>query len=526
MPVPDSLTRPPATRRWYPWCGAALVIAGSAAPLRAQCPDGSPPPCRQVRQTAVAPTSVAVLYFDDLSGDSSDAVLADGLTEEIIVRLRRVERLDVRPRSAVLRFRGQHVTPEAAARVLGTSHLVSGQVRRVGTRVRVTAELVRIQGEQLVWTTSYVRPLSDAFDLSAEIAESVATAVGGRLLPAERAQVSERGTRNDVAYRHFVQGNAFLARRSRFGIRRAVEEYQAAIAADPRFAAAWARLSLASVLAGWWHFGLETVPPAALLPEAQRAAARAVGLDSTSSEAWLATAMVRYFEEPLDPAFATAAFERAVRLGPSNAEALHQFGGRMFEWRRDGAVTTTRRSLAIEPARATTLNNLAWMLAHDGDLIGALVVMDSAVSVEPDYPMGRLYRGILKAAAGDTAGALADLAVTERRYAGEWLADAAAGFAALLRRDTVAAVASARAWDAAAAPWFGVGIGVVVYVGPDDLWLALGRRADAMDSWERQPRSAKRYWIMRDAASRDPLLAADPRFQRLLAATVPPPGYR
>ena len=215
-----------------------------------------------------------------------------------------------------------------------------------------------------------------------------------------------------------------------------------------------------------------------------------------------------------------------VRLDPSNAEALHQYGGRLFEWRRPAAVAMTRRALAIEPARATTLNNLAWMLAHDGDLAGALVVMDSAVSVEPDYPMGPLYRGILRAAAADTAGALADFDLVKRRFAGEWLASAAAGFAGLLRRDTTAAVAAAQAWDAAAAPWFTSGGSLAVYVDPADLWLAIGRRTEAMDSWEIQPRSAVRYWVMRDAAVRDPALASDPRFQRLLAATAPPPEFR
>jgi adenylate cyclase len=502
-----------------------LAVAVAATPLRAQCPDGTLPPCRSARP-AVAPTSVAVLYFDNLSSDTTDAVLADGLTEEIIVRLRRLERLEVKPRSAVLRFRGQRVAPETAARVLAVGHLVSGQVRRVGTRVRVTAELVRVQGEQLVWSTSYVRSVADAFDLSAEIAESVATAVGGRMLPAERAQVSRRATRSDEAYRHFVAGNTYLARRSRIGIRRAMEEYQAAIAADPRFAAAYARLSLAFTLTAMWNYEFEGLPPGTVVPAAQRAAARALQLDSTSSEAWLATAMVRHLEDQVDPTGAIAAFERSVRLDPANAEALHQYGGRLFEWRRAEAIATTRRALAIDPARPSTLNNLAWMLAHDGDLAGALVMMDSAVSVEPDYPMGLLFRGILRAARADTAGALADFGAVERRLPGEWLAYAAAGFGAELRGDTAAAVAAARAWDASMAPWYAVGGGRSVYLDPADLWIAIGRRTGAMDNWELRPPSAMRYWTMRDAAARDPLLAADPRFQRLLAATAPPPEFR
>ena len=502
----------------------AALAACAARPVAAQCPDGTPPPC--TRRAVPPPNRVAVLFFENLSGDTSEDVLADGLTEEIIVRLRGLERLQVTPRSAVVRYRGQRLAPDSAARALNVGNLLSGQVRRVGTRVRVTAELVRVQGEQLLWTTSYVRPVADAFDLSAEIAESVATAVGGRLLPAERAQVSARLTRSDAAYRHYVAGNTYLARRSRTGIRRAIDEYQAAIAADPQFAAGHARLSLAYTLIALWNYQFDGLPPAAVLPEARRAAAQAVALDSASSEPWLALAMVRSVEDPLHPSGAMAAFERAATLDPTSAEALHQWAGRLFEWRRPVALATERRSLALDPTQPPALNNLAWMLAHDGDLTAALVMMDSLVSVEPDYPMGLLYRGVLRSAAADTAGALADFTAVVRRLPGEWLALAAGGYAALLRGDSAAAAAAARSWDAVMAPWYAAGLGNSVYLGPDDLWIAAGRRAEAMDCWERQPPSVKRYWTMRDAAARDTALASDSRFQRLLAATTPPSEFR
>lgn len=502
---------------------AALAVFAARA-IAAQCPDGTPLPC--THRALPPPNSVAVLFFENLSGDTSEDVLADGLTEEIIVRLRRLERLQVTPRSAVVRYRGHRLAPDSAARTLIVGNLVSGQVRRVGTRVRVTAELVRVQGEQLVWTTSYVRPVADAFDLSAEIAESVATAVGGRLLPAERAQVSARQTRSDAAYQHYVSGNTYLARRSRFGIRRAIDEYQASIAADPQFAAGYARLSLAYTLIALWNYQFDGLPPAAVVPAARRAAAQAVELDSASSDPWLAMAMVRSLEDPLHPSSGMAAFQRSVTLNPANAEALHQWAGRLFEWRRPQAAATERRSLAIDPTQPTTLNNLAWELAHDGNLPAALVMMDSAVSVEPDYPMGLLYRGFLRAAGADTAGALADFAAVIRRLPGEWLALAAGGFAALLRRDTATAVSAARSWETVMAPWYAAGVGNSVYMGPDDLWIAAGRRTEAMDCWEHQPASAKRYWNMRDAAARDPALASDPRFQRLLAATTPPSEFR
>jgi hypothetical protein len=140
--------------------------------------------------------------------------------------------------------------------------------------------------------------------------------------------------------------------------------------------------------------------------------------------------------------------------------------------------------------------------------------------------MGHLYRGLLRATRGDTAGALADYASVVQRLQGEWLATAATGFAALLRGDTAAAVVAAHAWDAVVAPWYAAGMNGFVYLRPDDLWLAMGHRTEAMDDWEHQRPAVKRYWIMREAAARDTVLANDPRFQRLLAATTPPPEFR
>jgi len=124
---------------------SALSLAVSPLTVNAlQCPDGTPPPCRAQATRAPAPNSVAVLYFDNLSPDTADAYLASGLTEETIVRLGQVERLAVKSRHAVLRFRGRAAEdPTVLGRLLGVAYLVSGSARRSGSRVRVTVELVR-----------------------------------------------------------------------------------------------------------------------------------------------------------------------------------------------------------------------------------------------------------------------------------------------------------------------------------------------------------------------------------------------
>src|SRR6058998_3811538 len=185
-------------------CVAAISLGrplGHLSALTAQCPDGSAPPCRAARVDAgrkpgVVPNSVAVLYFDNLSRDTADAYLADGLTEDIIVRLGQIERLAVKSRNAVKRFRERAAEdPAVLGRSLGVAYLVSGSVRRAGARLRVTVQLVRAADGLQVWGDVFDRSSGELLSIGEENARAVAAAVAGRLLPAERSRLASQPTR-------------------------------------------------------------------------------------------------------------------------------------------------------------------------------------------------------------------------------------------------------------------------------------------------------------------------------------------
>jgi len=147
-----------------------------------------------------ASNGVAVLYFDNLSRDTADAYLADGLTEELISRLGQVARLTVKSRNAVRRFRGRLADdPSAVGRALGVVHLVSGSVRHAGARLRVTVELVNAATGDRMWGQQYDRAEADLLGIQEDIAVTIATAIGGRLLPAERSSLTQRPTRDPGA---------------------------------------------------------------------------------------------------------------------------------------------------------------------------------------------------------------------------------------------------------------------------------------------------------------------------------------
>lgn len=176
-------------------CVVAFSASGTRSPVSAQCPDGSPPPCaRAARATAAPSNSVAVLYFDNLSRDTADAFLADGLTDELITRLSQVHRLDVRSRFESLRVRGQRAgDPRVLGRTLRAEYLVTGSLQQAGQRVRVNVALVRAPSGAQVWGEVYDRA-GDFLSIQADIAREVAGAITGRLLPQEQASLTRLPT--------------------------------------------------------------------------------------------------------------------------------------------------------------------------------------------------------------------------------------------------------------------------------------------------------------------------------------------
>ena len=292
-----------------------LTLGASVRRAAAQCPEGMLPPCRPVRAAAApAPNSVAVLYFDNLSREPGDAYRADGLTEEIIVHLGQVRRLVVTSRSAVRRFRGGAESAAALGRLLGVAYIVSGAVRPAGGRLRVTAELVRTGSGTRVWGDVFDRSGADLFAIQAEIAEAVATAIAGQLIPDERARLTTRPTSDPQAYDLYLRGQFFLGRFTEADIRRAIALYSQAIARDSTFAIAFAATAVA-----WNALADDWLPPLETYPKARVAAERALALDTS------ATALTGLFWPVLaldrDVRRAEALARRALSLDPRLADA-------------------------------------------------------------------------------------------------------------------------------------------------------------------------------------------------------------
>ncbi len=367
---------------------AFAVVAILVVPLRAQCPDGTPSPCgRSAGRAPVSPASLAVLYFENGSRDTADAYLADGLTEEIISRLSEVGRLQIKSHYQVRRYRTD--TTESIAEIgrqLAVARIVTGSVRRAGTRLRVTAEMVRTATGDVVWSERYDRADTDALSLQQDLASAVATAITGRLLPAERQVLAAQPTRNPAAYNAYLLGRFYWNKRSAADLVAAAAQFERAIRADSNYAQAWSGLADSYVLFLPSMYDVPGVNPDSILSLAEQAARRALALAPRLGEAYTSLGEIlgwrhRWVE-------ALAAKERGVALSPLYPTAHLWYGYDLMAWNRWGdAVREMERAKQLDPLSAVMTVSLA--AAYDGAerIPEAKAMFEQARLLAPDHPL-------------------------------------------------------------------------------------------------------------------------------------------
>jgi tetratricopeptide (TPR) repeat protein len=370
-----------------------------------------------------------------------------------------------------------------------------------------------------VWAGRFDREYRDLLDIEAAIADTVATEVAGRLLPRERGQLASGPTRDPQAYDRFLHGNFSLARRTAEDIRTAIRDYEAAVALDPHFAAAQARIALAYGIVldwGWTSFDTRSAIRLGLA-----ASARAIEMDSNLADAWTARGYILRFANARTYAGVAEAFRRAVALNPRDPEAPLQFGwalAAMGEPR--AAIATLQRAVALDPERAIAHFTLAWVLIQSGRARDALPTLDTAIAFDAAVPNLHGMRAWARLLTGDTSGARADIAreqVGDIRISGSALAalsvvagdsSAARGIADRMVAELPPAPAPLN-WGASWAA----------------LACAAARQADrAMDLLERIEPQGLTVWGMLNHPGFD-AIRTHPRFERFYRELAPPGAH-
>ena len=369
------------------WAAALSVplCLGVAVPLAAQCPDGTPPPCAG---RATPPNSVAVLYFDSRSADTSDLALADGLTEEIINRLTGIERLTVRSRYLVRRYRGTAFEdPAAVGRSVNAAYLVTGTVRRAGGRLRVSAELIRATGGAQVWARQFDQAGGDVFAIQEAVASEVASGIVGRLLPAEARVLSERPTASAAAYDAYTLGRFYWNKRTAQDLVLAAQHFQRAIRADSGYAQSWSGLADAYVLFIPEEYDVPGINRDSILTLAESAARRAIALAPQLGEAWASLGEILGYL-PRRNTEAGRAFAQGVALSPRYPTA-HQWYSYwlMGQGRWDEGVREMERAKELDPTSLVITVSLAF--AYDGAerWSEAEAMVDQSRALDAEHPL-------------------------------------------------------------------------------------------------------------------------------------------
>jgi eukaryotic-like serine/threonine-protein kinase len=451
---------PPRKRRSFAQLGlaavgglAVLAVVILAALLLWSTAERSP--ARVSRPTDTH--RIAVLYFENLSADSQDNYLTQGLTEEVTSRLSDVPRFQVAGRNTVRRFRDA-ANPGATTigRLLDVDYLVEGSVRRSGPTLRVSVRLLNARDGFRVWSADYNRSMADLLNLQEEVARQVATSIAGRLIPAELGRLRPRPTDDPEAYDHFLRGNFYLGLRTSEGGWRAAEEYMNAVQRDSVFVTALARLAYTHALAGVWGWVLpdqrSRLTPEELWADGLALADRAIHLDSTASDAWLARGYLLHLRggRRLPPeggsstgAEVRQAFDRALSLDLKNAEVHHQYGSVLTDMGDPAdAALHLERALQLDPARPMSLIELAWLQVIDGGLLRAARLLDSAVALAPQNARAAIDRAEVQLRLGDTAAAHLGASIApqlDTTSRGKVARASIVGLIALLRGDSMEA---------------------------------------------------------------------------------------
>ncbi len=395
----------PAARRDQVIVGvAALILVASVGQLAWvwAARDRAPPPPQKPAPPAVA--SIAVLPFDNLSGDPGRRYFSEGVSEQLITELSRRPDLRVSARTSSFSFEGRQDDVKTIARKLGVRAVVDGSVREYGNRVRITAVLINPDDGFQIWTESYDRDLTDILVLQDEIARAITKALIGKLFGKAPVSVpiAAHGPINPEAYRAYLQGQAQLAQRTAATERKAIAFFEKTTALAPDYSDGFAALGWAhTILAINEGYGDQIEPAVAALK-------RALELDRTNVSALLAHAQLSILRWEWGVAADELTHVKAIHL--DTAQAWHAratlYG---YMGLPELALDATRRTVKLDPLSYIDKQNVGIYLMASGHPREATEAAKTALKQSPDHPDGLVLLCRSALAVGDVAQARAAL---------------------------------------------------------------------------------------------------------------------
>ena len=348
--------------------------------------------------------SVAVLPFENKSGNADSEYLSDGLSESLIYRLSQLSNLKVSPRSSVFRYKGKEIDAEKIGDELGVDAVMSGRLTQRGDNLTISVDLIDVRNKKTLWGEQFERKMSDLLTTNSEIASAITDKLQVKLSGNDTTGMTKQYTSNNEAYQLYLQGRYFWGKRSSGNLKKATELLKAATEKDPNFALAYAGLADCYVVS-YYYVGER---PRELMPLAKSFAAKAIQLDPTLAEPHATLAFSSWLLD-WDRLTAEQEFRRALELNPNYPTAHHWYSRYLRGvGRLDEAWREIKRAEELDPLSLVIINNVAEMQIERGDLDAATKEAQRLISLEPTFWPGHQTLAIVLVKQGRYPEALAE----------------------------------------------------------------------------------------------------------------------
>ena len=331
--------------------------------------------------------SIAVLPFVNMSADPEQEYFCDGMAEELISALTKIENLHVPARTSAFAFKGEKIDVREIGKKLNVATVLEGSVRKEGNRLRITAQLINVADGYHLWSERFNRELVDIFAIQDEISMEIVDKLKVRLLRGEKEKLVKRYTDNLEAYSLYLKGRYYWNSLTPEGWEKSFECYQKAIEIDPTYALAYVGLSI-------WHQSLAfwgDVPPDQAMPKSKEFAQKVIELDDSISDAHNSLAVI-YAAYDWNQSASEKEFKRALELDPTNALVCTNYAIFLATWKRfDEAFVYARRAQKLDPLSSMIDTWVAMILMYAGQYEESVEGLVQVIAKDPGFWQPHLW---------------------------------------------------------------------------------------------------------------------------------------
>jgi TolB-like protein/DNA-binding winged helix-turn-helix (wHTH) protein/Tfp pilus assembly protein PilF len=343
-------------------------------------------------QEPVAIRSLAVLPFQTLGAKRGDEYLGLGMADALITRLGNTGKIIVRPTSAIQKYAGEELSPQAAGQEQGVDAVLDGRIQREADRVRLTVQLIRVRDGAQLWGETFDKEFTNIFALEDALSERVVQSIRLQLTGEETRRFTKRSTERPDAYEAYVKGRYFWNKRTDKGLKKGLEYFRQAITLDPTFAEAYVGVADSYATLGLYAL----LPPKEAFPAAKEAAKRALEMDDGLAEAHATLGFI-YFYYDWNGVDAANEFHRALAENPNYAMAHSWYAETLAAMGRyPEAVAEAQRALEDDPLSLIIGSNAGWTLCLAGKHDQGVEALKKTIEIDPSFPrthfrLGRAY---------------------------------------------------------------------------------------------------------------------------------------